>query len=58
MCVRSPYNEILDEKKNQAADKRELATRNCPYDLTWATCEVRRVQLTAAGTAERTLGHK
>ena len=30
--VRAPYHRILDEKKNQAADKRELATRNCPYD--------------------------
>ncbi|MGA2622161.1 MAG: glycoside hydrolase domain-containing protein, partial [Thermoguttaceae bacterium] len=49
--VRAPYHKILDEKKNQAADKRELATRNCPYDLTWSTCEVRRVQLTAAGAA-------
>ena len=43
--VRSPYNKILDKMKNQAADKRELATRNCPYELTWGTCEVRRVQL-------------
>ncbi|MFI5381988.1 MAG: glycoside hydrolase domain-containing protein [Tepidisphaerales bacterium] len=48
--VRSPYHKILDEKKNQAADKKELATRNCPYDLSWNTCELRRVQLTAAGT--------
>ncbi len=47
--VRSPYHKILDEKKNQAADKRELATRNCPYELSWNTCELRRVQLTAAG---------
>jgi len=49
--VRAPYHKILDEKKNQAADKRELATRNCPYELAWGTCEVRRVQLTAAGAA-------
>jgi len=48
--VRSPYNRVLDEKKNQAADKRELASRNCPYELSWSTCEVRRVQL-AAGSA-------
>ncbi|MGA2618734.1 MAG: glycoside hydrolase domain-containing protein, partial [Thermoguttaceae bacterium] len=49
--VRAPYHKILDEKKNQAADKRDLATRNCPYELTWSTCEVRQVQLTAAGAA-------
>ncbi len=49
--VRAPYHKILDAKKNQAADKRELATRNCPYELAWNTCEVRRVQLTAAGAA-------
>ena len=48
--IRSPYNKILDEKKNRAADKRELATRNCPYELAWNTCELRRVQLTAAAT--------
>ncbi|MHB1036217.1 MAG: glycoside hydrolase domain-containing protein [Pirellulales bacterium] len=48
--VRAPYNKILDEKKNQAADKRELANRNCPYELSWNTCEVRWVQL-AAGSA-------
>ena len=49
--VRAPYNRILDEKKNQAADKRELANRNCPYELSWNTCEVRRVQLTAGSAA-------
>ena len=49
--IRSPYHKILDEKKNRAADKRELAMRNCPYELAWNTCEVRRVQLTAAGAA-------
>ena len=47
--VRSPYHKILDEKKNMGADKKELATRNCPYDLAWNTCELRRVQLTATG---------
>ena len=45
--IRSPYHKILDEKKNRGADKRELAARNCPYELAWNTCEVRRVQLTA-----------
>jgi hypothetical protein len=46
--IRSPYHKILVEKKNRGADKRELAARNCPYELAWNTCEVRRVQLTAA----------
>jgi hypothetical protein len=49
--VRSPYHKILDEKKNQGGDKKELANRNCPYELTWNTCELRRVQLTAAAAA-------
>ena len=49
--IRSPYNKILDAMKNRGADKRELAARNCPYELAWNTCELRRVQLTAAGTA-------
>jgi hypothetical protein len=49
--IRSPYNRILDKLKNRGADKRELAARNCPYELAWNTCELRRIQLTAAGTA-------
>jgi len=49
--LRSPYHKILDTMKNRGADRRELAARNCPYELAWNTCEVRRVQLTAAQAA-------
>ena len=49
--VRSPYHRIVGEKKYQAADNRELAKRNCPYELSWNTCEVRRVQLAAGCVA-------
>jgi hypothetical protein len=48
--IRAPYHKVLDEKKNDVADKRELTNRNCPYDLSWNTCEVRQVRL-AAGSA-------
>ncbi len=48
--VRSPYHRIVGESKYQDADDRELAKRNCPYELAWNTCEVRRVEL-AAGSA-------
>ena len=52
--IRAPYHKILDKMKNRGEDnrelaKRDLAVRNCPYELAWNTCELRRVQLTAAG---------
>ena len=46
--IRAPYHKIVDEKKNAAKDAKELKDRNCPYDLSWNTCEFGQIRLTAA----------
>jgi hypothetical protein len=47
--IRSPYGKIIGEKTALSKDPRELKDRNCPYDLSWNTCEIRQVKLTASG---------
>ena len=56
--IRSPYHKIVDEKKvvdeNKGRPKNSVELhfqdRNCPYDLTWGTCEIRDIRLTAGST--------
>ena len=42
--VRSPYHKVLDGLKVEQGYK----SKDTTYNLTWNTCEIRRVQLTAA----------
>jgi len=46
--VRAPFHKIVDEKKARPGD-RDAARKGTPYNLTWRTCEMRKVQLVASG---------
>ena len=48
--VRAPYDRVLDEIKIVNSRPSEYAPR-CPYDLTWNTCELLTVRLTAPSAA-------
>jgi len=45
--VRAPYHRTVDEKKGTARRERAVKDRGTPYDLSWSTCELRSVRLTA-----------
>jgi len=45
--VRAPYHKIVDEKKGLVVDKRRRVNKGTPYDLSWNTCEMRKVRLEA-----------
>jgi hypothetical protein len=45
--VRTPYDKIVDEKKSDPTNK-DIVARGTPYDLSWDTCDMRAVKLTAA----------
>ena len=49
--VRAPFHKIVDEKKEAVVDPKARDSKGSPYDLSWNTCEMRGVQLTAAGPA-------
>jgi len=53
--VRAPYHKIVDEKKSLPREG-EVGSRSCPYDLSWNTCELRQVSLTAGGAGGLVLG--
>jgi hypothetical protein len=46
--IRSPYHKVVDEKKEAMADPKARDSKGSPYDLSWNTCEMRGIQLTAA----------
>jgi hypothetical protein len=47
--IRAPYSKLVEVPKEKIRDKADYQERQCPYDLSWNTCEIRRVQLVAAG---------
>ena len=46
--VRAPYDKVVEQKKGQGLSSRDLADHGTPYNLGWATCQIRQVRLTAA----------
>jgi len=49
--VRSPYHKVVDEKKDTELNEQSRLNKGVPYDLSWNTCEMLGVQLTAQGAS-------